>query len=99
MRSQTLAGICVFLAIGIGCGLWLLGLSLPRGVSPLAVSLVLVPVFMVILIPLNNRLLKSRERDLEIEKRHENEDAGVISLRAREKRPEDDIRFFDSRPR
>jgi hypothetical protein len=97
MRNQTLAGICVALAVAVGLGLRLMGITLPLGLSPFAVSLVLVPVLLVVLTPLNKRLLASKGRDLEMEERHDNEEADVISLRAREKREEDSIRYYDKR--
>src|SRR5258705_13395148 len=95
MRKQTLAGFCVFLGVAIGFGLWWVGLSLPLGFHPLVISLIVVPILLVLLTPLNNRLAKARGRDFEIEDRHEIEEAGVISLRPRDKTPEDSYRYYD----
>ena len=95
MRRQTLAGICVFVSIAVGLGLWWAVPSLPLGLPPVAVGVILAPVLVVLLTPLNNRLMKARGRDFEIEELHENEEAGVISLRPREKNPEDSYRYYD----
>lgn len=84
MRKRTLAVCCSILAIGVLLALRLVGFSVPLGLAPLMVFLVLVPLLMVPMTLLNKRLLAWRKqggRDIEEEERYEREGAGIISIR------------------
>jgi hypothetical protein len=84
MRKRTLALFCAILAFGILVGLRLVGFSMPWGLAPLIVFLVLVPLLMMPMTLLNKHLLawrKQRGRDIEEEEKYEREGAGIISLR------------------
>lgn len=97
MRRQTLAGLCIAVALLIGSGLTFIGLRLPFGLSPFAIGLLLIPVLIVPLTILNDRLLNVKGRDLDREERHEIEDADIISLRPREESEADHYRYYDGR--
>jgi hypothetical protein len=84
MRNKTLAGLCLVLTFGVVFGLSFAGIRLPFGLGAVVGSLVLVPLLMVALTPLNKRLLawrKARGRDIEEEEKYEREGAGIISIR------------------
>jgi len=99
MRRQTLAGICVFIGLAVGLGLSFTTLTLPFGLSTLALSLLVIPILLLVMTPLNERLLARRGRNLDDEERHELKDADMISLRRTEKTEEDHIRYYDRRSR
>lgn len=83
MRNRTLAGVCMILALGILIGIRFFGIRVPFGLWVFFVFLVLVPLLMIPLKPLNKRLLswrKERGRDIEEEQRYERDGAGIISL-------------------
>ena len=84
MRKRTLALCCSIAAIGILIAVSLLEFRVPFGLAPLIVFLVFVPLLMVLLGPVNKRLLawrKKRGRDIEEEALYEREGAGIISIR------------------
>ena len=84
MRKKTLAGLCSILTFGVVFGLSFAGIRLPFGLGPLVAFLVLMPLLVVALTPLNKRLLawrKARGRDIEEEEKYEREGAGIISIR------------------
>jgi hypothetical protein len=84
MRKRTLAIFCSVLAIVGLLALRLVGFSVPFGLAPLMVFLVLVPLLMVPMTLLNKRLLawrRQRGRDIEEEETYEHEGAGIIRLR------------------
>ncbi len=97
MRNQTLAGICVFFGIAVGVGMWSLGYSMPFGLSPFVSTLIVVPLLLLILTPLNHRLLKARGRNLEEEQRHELAESEMITLQRQEKSEADSYRIYDGR--
>ena len=99
MRRQTLAAVCVFIGVALGLGLSFTTLSLPFGLSPFVLSLIVIPILVLVLTPLNERWLAKRGRDLDDEERHEIKDADIISLRRTEKTEEDYVRFYDKPPR
>ena len=85
MRKTTLAGLSALLAYAIVFGLPFVGVSIPFLLSPLIAGLLLSPVLLVLLTPLNKYLLawrKARGRDIEEEEKYEHD--GVISLRPKE---------------
>lgn len=84
MRKRTLAICCSLLAFGILIAFKVLEFTVPVGLAPLIVFLVLVPLLMVPMGLLNERLLawrKERGRDIEEEEKYEREGAGIISIR------------------
>jgi pilus assembly protein TadC len=93
MRKKTLASVCVFLLVAI---LFLLKFfSLPQGlwlpflgfVSPVLVFFIALPLVLIVMGAINQRLLawhKARGRDVELEEAHEFDDADIISLRQRQ---------------
>ena len=84
MRKKTLAGACSILAFGVLFGLRFIGVRVPFGLGAFFAFLVLVPLLVVLLTPLNKRLLlwrKERGRDIEEEEKYEREGAGIISIR------------------
>jgi hypothetical protein len=90
MRKQTLAVLCSLLGLAIVFGLKALAdwqnirIPLFSYVSPLAVSILLLPILMALLTWMNKHILswrKARERDIEEEERYENVTADIISLR------------------
>lgn len=93
MRKKTLSGVCVTLALLI---IYLLrwfastqGIRLPLigYVSPLMASLIIVPLLLVPLTALNQRILawrKAHGRDIEEEERYEFDEADIISLKPRQ---------------
>ncbi|MFS8086079.1 MAG: hypothetical protein ACMG6H_10650 [Acidobacteriota bacterium] len=90
MRKRTLAGLCSILAIVILIALRFRGVTVELGLYPFAIFLVLVPLLMIPLTLLNQRLLawrKARGRDIEDEERYEIGEAEIISLRPRVKNP------------
>ena len=85
MRKSTLAGFAAILAYAIVFGLGFVGVSIPFLLSPLVAGLLLSPVLLALLTPLNKYLLarrKARGRDIEEEEKYEHD--GVISLRPKE---------------
>ena len=84
MRKKTLAGLCSILAFGVLFGLRFAGVRIPFAVGALVAVLVVMPLLVVALTPLNKRLLawrKERGRDIEEEEKYEREGAGIISIR------------------
>jgi hypothetical protein len=84
MRKKTLAGLCSILAIAVVFGLSFAGVKVPFGLGALVALLVLMPLLVVALTPLNKRLLawrKARGRDIEEEEKFEREAADIISIR------------------
>ncbi len=93
MRKKTLASVCVFLLVSIIVlikffsppqGLWLPFLGF---VSPVLVFFIALPLVVIVLGAINQRLLawhKSRGRDVELEEAHEFDEADIISLRQRQ---------------
>lgn len=84
MRKKTLAGLCSILAFGVLFGLRFAGVRVPFGVGALVVFLVVMPLLVVALTPLNKRLLawrKEHGRDVEEEEKYEREGSGIISIR------------------
>jgi hypothetical protein len=93
MRKQTLVSVCFILALAIVVGLkWLAssqGIHLPMIglVSPLIASFIFVPLLLIPLTAINQRILawrKTHGRDIEAEEKHEFGDADIISLRPRQ---------------
>jgi len=93
MRKKTLASVCFILALAIVFGLRLIaasqGIRLPLigYVSPLIASFIIVPLLLIPLTAINQPILvwrKRHGRDIELEERHEFEDADIISLRPRQ---------------
>ena len=93
MRKRTLGNVCFILALVILVAVKLLassqGIHLPvvGFVSPLIASFILVPLLLIPLTAINQRILawrKARGRDIEAEERHEFDDADIISLRPRQ---------------
>ena len=85
MRKTTLAGLAALLAYAIVFGLPFVGVRIPFALSPLFAGLVLAPVLLLLLTPMNKYLLawrKARGRDIEEEEKYEHD--GVISLRPKE---------------
>jgi hypothetical protein len=65
------------------------GINLPLigVVSPLIASFIIVPVLLIPLTAINQRILawrKQHGRDIELEEKHEFDDSGIISLRPRQ---------------
>ena len=84
MRKKTLAGLCSLLTFGVLFGLRFAGVRVPFVLGALVGLLVLMPLLVVALTPLNKRLLawrKARGRDIEEEEKYEREGAGIISIR------------------
>lgn len=84
MRKKTLAGLCSLLTFGVLFGLRFAGVRVPFAIGALIAFLVLMPLLVVALTPLNKRLLawrKARGRDIEEEEKYEREGAGIISIR------------------
>jgi len=84
MRKKTLAGLCSILAFGVLFGLRFAGVRVPFGLGAFVALLILMPLLVVALTPLNKRLLawrKARGRDIEEEEKYEHEGAGIISIR------------------
>jgi hypothetical protein len=93
MRKRTLASVCFLLSIGIvfllrslarsqGIHLPLVGL-----VSPIVASFIIVPLLIIPLTAVNQHILawrKAHGRDIEVEEKHEFEEADIISLRPRQ---------------
>ena len=99
MRKKTLAGLCSILAFGVLLGLRYAGVRVPFGIGALVALLILVPVLVVALTPLNNRLLawrKEHGRDIKEEEKYEREGAGIISIRpkSRAEIEEDERRYL-----
>jgi len=93
MRQKTLAAVCLILTCAILSGLrWLassysLHLPLIRSVSPLITAVILLPLGLIVVAALNQRVLswrKAHGRDIALEEKHEFEDADIISLRPRQ---------------
>ena len=93
MRKRTLGSVCFMLAFGLVIGLrWLAssqGIRLPLVglVSPLMAALIIVPLLIIPLTAINQRILawrKERGRDIELEEKHEFDEADIISLRPRQ---------------
>ena len=84
MRNKTLAGLCSLLMFGVLFGLRFAGVRVPFGLGALVALLILVPLLVVALTPLNKRLLawrKAHGRDIEEEEKYEREGADIISIR------------------
>jgi hypothetical protein len=93
MRKKTLYSVCFTLSLGL---IFLLemafksqGIELPFVglVSPMVASFILVPLLIIPLAVINQRILawrKTRGRDIEAEEKHEFDDADIISLRPRQ---------------
>lgn len=93
MRKKTLSSVCFILGLGIvfvfntvarsqGIKLPFVGI-----VSPLIASFIVVPLLLVPLVAINQRILAWRKihgRDIEEEEKHEFDDADIISLRPRQ---------------
>jgi hypothetical protein len=93
MRKRVLGSVCFILALIIVVALkWLAssqGIYLPLVgfVSPLIASFILVPLLLIPLTAINQRILawrKAHGRDIEAEEKHEFDDADIISLRPRQ---------------
>ena len=93
MRKRTLGSVCFILALVLVVALnWLAssqGIRLPLVgfVSPMIASFILVPVLLIPLTAINQRILawrKAHGRDIEAEEKHEFDDADIISLRPRQ---------------
>ena len=93
MRKRTLGSVCFILALVLVVALkWLAssqGIHLPLVgfVSPMIASFVLVPLLLIPLTAINQRILawrKAHGRDIEAEEKHEFDDADIISLRPRQ---------------
>jgi hypothetical protein len=93
MRKRTLGSVCFILALVIVVALKELassqGVRLPLVgfVSPLIASFILVPLLLIPLTAINQRILawrKAHGRDIEAEEKHEFDDADIISLRPRQ---------------
>jgi hypothetical protein len=93
MRKRTLGSACFTLGLVIVIALnWLAdsqGIHIPLVgfVSPLIASFILVPLLLVPLAAINQRILawrKAHGRDIEAEEKHEFDDADIISLRPRQ---------------
>lgn len=93
MRKQTLGSVCFIFALVLFVALKSLassqGIHLPLVgfVSPLIASFILVPLLLIPFTAINQRILawrKAHGRDIELEEKHEFDDAGIISLRPRE---------------
>jgi hypothetical protein len=93
MRRRTLAGVCFILAVAIVYLLrWVAasqGVRLPLigYLSPLIASFIIVPLLLIPLSAINQRILawrKAHGRDIQLEEKHEFDDAGIISLRPRQ---------------
>ena len=104
MRKRTLVSVCFALAIAIVVLLRLLarsqGIRLPLIglVSPLIASFVIVPLLLIPLTALNQRVLawrKERGRDIEAEERHEFSESGIISLKPRQPYEEPSYRKYE----
>jgi hypothetical protein len=94
VRNKTLYGVCLFLALAIVFVLQTVanaqGIDLPFVglVSPLIASMFIVPLLLAPLAAVNKYILawrKARGRDIEAEEKHEFDDAGIISLRPRQR--------------
>jgi len=93
MRTRLLPGICALLAVVILIILNFLHIRIPLGLSPFLIFLVLVPLLMIPMTALNNKLLawrKKRGRDIVEEERYEVEGTDFISLRRQPDRGSDD---------
>lgn len=93
MRKKTLFSVCFMLAMAIVILLRMIarsqGIRLPLlgYVSPLIASVIFVPLLFIPLTAVNQRILawrKQHGRDIELEEKHEFDDAGIISLRPRQ---------------
>ena len=93
MRKRTLGSVCFILALVLVVALkWLAssqGIHLPLVgfVSPMIASFILVPLLLIPLTAINQRILACRKahgRDIEAEEKHEFDDADIISLRPRQ---------------
>ena len=93
MRKRTLWSACFSLALVIMYAIeWLAGsqgISLPLvgPISPLIASFILVPILIVPMTAINGRILiwrKEHGRDIEVEEKHEFDEADIISLRPRQ---------------
>jgi len=93
MRKRTLGSVCFTLSLLLVISLKSLassqGIHLPLlgFVSPLIASFILVPLLLIPLTAINARILawrKARGRDIEVEEKHEFDDADIISLRPRQ---------------
>lgn len=93
MRKRTLGSVCFILALAIIVAVESLagsqGIRLPLVgfVSPLIASFILVPLLLIPLTAINQRILawrKAHGRDIELEEKHEFDDADIISLRPRQ---------------
>lgn len=93
MRKRTLFSVCFMLSVGIVFLLKSLarsqGIQLPLVglVSPLVASFVIVPLLIIPLTALNQYFLawrKAHGRDIELEEKHEFDEADIISLRPRQ---------------
>lgn len=84
MRKKTLAGLCSILTFAVLFGLRSVGVRVPFAVGALVALLVVMPLLVTALTPLNKRLLawrKAHGRDIEEEEKYEREGAGIISIR------------------
>jgi hypothetical protein len=93
MRKRTLGSVCFALSLVIVVALkWLAssqGIHLPfvGFVSPVIASFIIVPLLIIPLTAINQRILAWRKlqgRDIETEEKHEFEEADIISLRPRQ---------------
>jgi hypothetical protein len=93
MRKRTLGSVCFILALAIVVALESLansqGIHLPLVgfVSPMIASFIIVPLLVIPLTAINQRILawrKAQGRDIEAEEKHEFDDADLISLRPRQ---------------
>jgi hypothetical protein len=93
MRKRTLGSVCFILALVIVAALKGLassqGIRLPLVgfVSPMIASFIIVPLLLIPLTAINQRILACRTahgRDIELEEKHEFDDADIISLRPRQ---------------
>ena len=95
MRKSTLIGLSALLAYAIVFGLLFAGIRIPFGLSHVFGGLLLTPLLLVLLTPVNKYLLawrKARGRDIEEEEKYEHD--GVISLRPRPEGSEDEAAKF-----
>ncbi len=93
MRKRNLGSVCFILVLVLTVALKSLassqGIHLPLVgfVSPMIASFILVPLLLIPLTAINQRILawrKAHGRDIEAEEKHEFDDAGIISLRPRQ---------------
>ena len=93
MRKKTFASLFFILSCAIMFGLkmfaasYSIRLPLVGHISPLIAAVIILPIVLLSLGALNQRILrwrKARGRDIEEEEKHEFDDADIISLRPRQ---------------